>query len=135
MQHQKKEDLGSDSIVALSKDCLGDEVPSVSSKWAMVSKGGEKFRWVEYFFFDFTVRAIRGDGLDVGKELCRANKNKGIGLDSRKDVANLLGAKDSVALAGQVGNYVDNNGRPCLDLMLCPQEEPFVCEPLVCCPP
>jgi hypothetical protein len=34
---------------------------------------------------------------------------------SREDVANLLGAKDSVALAGQVGSYVGSNGRPCSD--------------------
>jgi hypothetical protein len=76
-----------------------------------------------------------GVSLDVDKELCWANKGKGIELDSREDVANLLGAKDSVAKDRQVGSYVDSIGRPCSDLMLCPQEEPFVCEPLVCCTP
>jgi len=61
----------------------------------------------------------------LGKELSPSNKSKESGLASNEGVANFLGGKESISMAGLAGCCVERSSLPCSELMLCSQEEPF----------
>jgi hypothetical protein len=68
---------------------------------------------------------LGGDSLNLGKELSPSNKSKESGLASKEGVANFLGGKESISVAGLARCCVERSSLPCSKLMLCSQEEPF----------